>query len=635
MSGLSLSQLGNVKVTSVSRQPEEVWRTPAAIFVLTQEEIRRSGATSIPEALRLVPGVEVSRIDSDHWAIGIRGFGSQFSRSLLVLIDGRSVYTPLFAGVYWDVQNVMLKDVQRIEVIRGPGGTIWGSNAVNGVINIITKNARNTHGVLGTAGGGNVDQGTTAVRYGAGNGKGLDYRVYGMGFVRGAEHHQDQIKYDDWRMAQAGFRSDWDSGNGDSLTVQGDIYKGGDGDRVAYASYTPPAQMNVTGTVPLSGGDIQGKWHHRFSDRSDIQLQTYFDHTSRREPQYGEDRNTFDFDFLHHLQLWHHEDFLWGVGARWSRGDFIQKVPTLSFDPMESTFKIYSAFVQDEVPIISNKLWFTAGSKFEHNSYSGWETEPTARLLWTPGVHQTFWAAATRAVRTPSRIDTDIALEGYLLSIQQVPVYVQVAGNKNFNSERLTSYEVGYRQLLTPRLYVDVAGFRNAYSGLSSYGPASLAFDTSPQRIFIGLPFVNGINGFTDGFEIAPDWKPTYWWRLEGSYSYLHINLENRPGIVIASTLASDQGSSPAHEFAIQSFVNLPWNVELDETYRYVGALPAQGAEAYGTADARIGWSPSEHLEFSISGDNLLQPYHVEFTPGSGPAVGIKRSGYGEITFRW
>lgn len=632
---LSLAQLGNVVVTTVSEQPEKVWRTPAAIYVITQEDIKRSGATTIPEALRLAPGVEVSRIDADHWAVGIRGFGSQFSRSLLVLVDGRSVYTPLFAGVYWDVQNVMLQDVERIEVIRGPGGTIWGSNAVNGVINIITKNSRDTHGALLSAGGGNVDQGMTALRYGAGNGNGLNYRVYGMGFTRGPEYHNDGLNYDDWRMGQAGFRLDWDAGPDDSLRIQGDAYDGENGNRVAYAAYSPPAQVNISGYADVSGGNILGDWHHRFNDKADIQVRGYFDHTSRHEPDYGEVRNTFDFDFLNHLELWHHQNFLWGFGARWSSGDFLQKVPTVTFIPNNRAFNLYSGFVQDEIPIIGDKLSLTVGSKFEHNSYTGLEVEPTARLLWAPEDHETFWAAVTRAVRTPSRIDRDLLLTGFLRPAPPLPIYVQVTGNPNFTSERLTSYDVGYRQLISPRLYVDVVAFRNAYSGLSSYGHGSVFINQIPPSIFISFPFVNGLKGYTDGIEIAPDWRPTSWWRLTGSYSFLHINLENKPGNLDKSTLMTDQGSSPKHQFAIRSYLDLPGNVELDETYRYMSALPAQGVAAYGTADAHFGWQPISHLEFSLNGENLLQPSHVEYTPGAGPQVGIKRSVFSEITVRW
>jgi iron complex outermembrane recepter protein len=253
---LSLEELGKLEVTTVSKEPEQVRKTPVAIYVLTEEDIRRSGATSIPEVLRLAPGVEVARIDSDHWSIAIRGLSGQFSKSLLVLVDGRSVYTPLFSGVYWDVQNLMLEDVERVEVIRGPGGTIWGANAVNGVINIITKSAHDTQGVVAEMGGGNVDEAIAAARYGGPAGKDFNYRVYGTGFQRRAEFHPDGDGFDHWRLGQAGFRADWKKSNQDTFSVQGDIYRGETGERVSIATFSPPAENQPDDTAFVSGGNI-------------------------------------------------------------------------------------------------------------------------------------------------------------------------------------------------------------------------------------------------------------------------------------------------------------------------------------------------------------------------------------------
>src|ERR1700687_5974228 len=260
---LNLEELGNVEVTTASKEPKTVWRTPAAVYVLTQEDIRRSGATSLPEVLRLVPGVEVARTDSDTWALGVRGFGSALSRSVLVLIDGRSVYTPLFAGVYWQVQDTLLEDIERIEVIRGPGGTIWGANAVNAVINIITKPAKDTRGVLVSAGGGSVDQGFVGFRYGAPKGKNFDYRIYGKAFTRGPEFHPDHQQFDDWRMGQIGFRADWSVHGRDTFTLQGDLYNEDAGQIVGIATYSPPGQPNVQQNAELSGGNLLGRWQRR------------------------------------------------------------------------------------------------------------------------------------------------------------------------------------------------------------------------------------------------------------------------------------------------------------------------------------------------------------------------------------
>ena len=315
---LSLAELGNVEVTTASKEPEKIWKTPAAIFVLTQDDIRRSGATSIPEVLRLVPGVEVARINSNQWSVNIRGLGSGFSKSVLVLIDGRSVYTPLYAGVYWDVQNVLLEDVERIEVIRGPGGTIWGSNAVNGVINIITKNAKDTRGTYASTSGGNVDQNESGVRYGGAHGNNLNYRAYAMGFGQNAEFHAGGGNYDAWQLGQAGFRTDSQLTDRDTLTVQGDLYKGNVGQQVAIASYSPPGQLNINGTQDVSGGNLLGRWRHELNSTSDVQVQAYYDRTYRLGPQLGETRNTFDIDLIHHFVLKQRNEVIWGLGARWS-----------------------------------------------------------------------------------------------------------------------------------------------------------------------------------------------------------------------------------------------------------------------------------------------------------------------------
>src|SRR5467141_3307339 len=353
---LSLEQLGSVEVTTASKEPEQVWRTPAAIYVITQEDIRRSGAISMPDVLRLAPGLEIARTDSDHWAVGVRGFGGQFSKSLLVLIDGRSVYTPLFAGVYWQVQDTLLEDIERIEVIRGPGGTIWGANAVNAVINIITKRAQETHGTLVSTGGGNVDQGFVNFRYGAGNSKGFNYRIYGKGFTRGPEFHSDHQQFDDWRMGQVGFRTDWDSHNRDRLTLQGDLYYGDAGQRVGIASYSPPFMTNVEQNAELSGGNLLGRWERELGSGSNIQLQTYYDRTNRKQANFAESRDTFDIDFIHHLTLPGRQDFLWGLGARLSWGNVSEVVPTVVFTPNHYTDKLYSAFIQDEIPIVGDQL---------------------------------------------------------------------------------------------------------------------------------------------------------------------------------------------------------------------------------------------------------------------------------------
>jgi iron complex outermembrane receptor protein len=645
---LSLEQLGAVEVTTASKEPEEVWNTPAAIYVITQEDIRRSGATSIPEILRMVPGVEVARIDSDHWSVGIRGFGSEFSKSVLVLIDGRSVYTPLFAGVYWQLQNVLLEDVERIEVIRGPGGTIWGANAVNGVINIITKTTKETHGTLATVSGGNVDQGMGGFRFGGGNGRDLDFRAYGMAFGRAAEFHPDHSQFDEWQMGQAGFRVDWQPDTHDSLTFQGDLYKGYDGERVQVSLYAPPSLETFNEPHNDSGGNLVARWRRQLNGTSDFQFQAYYDRTSQLSPQLDETRNTIDVDFLYHLNWNNRHDILLGAGARWSPDSITQKFDALDFEPHQETDSIYSWFAQDQISIVQRKLSLIIGSKFEHNNYSGFEIQPNIRAIWTPTIHQSLWVAVTRAVRTPSRLDTDLQLTDFLGQAPgNPPLYLRVVGNTKFESEQFLGTEVGYRTLVAKTLYVDVAFFHNDYNDLYGYGPTSILVETpplpAPTRVVFQVPLTNATKGDTNGVEIAPDWKPFRWWELKGSYSFLHLFVENngKAGTLNSLITSSDNGSSPHHQVEMQSLLNLPKRFEFDATYRHISALPAQTSIPagptvgdYSSFDVRLGWRPNPNLELSFAGQNLLQDHHAEFGGDDGPLVGIDRSFYGKITWR-
>jgi len=633
LKSLSLAELGRVEVVSVSKQPEELRKTAAAVFVLTGEDIRRSGVTSIPEALRLVPGVDVARTSSDQWSVSIRGFAGQFSKQLLVLIDGRSVYTPLFSGVYWTLQNVVLEDVDRIEVIRGPGGTIWGANAVNGVINIITKNSADTHGALVAAGGGTVDQGTGVARYGGAQGN-FNYRAYGMGFVRGPEYHPDGDNYDSWRIGQMGFRTDWKQGDHDSFTFQGDIYRGETGERDILASFNPPAESIVDDDTIVSGGNLLARWEHT-TDRSDTQLQLYFDRTNLQDLELGETRDTFDVDFINHLHTHGKQELTWGLGARVSPSNFLQTSAGVSFTPQSQTDTIYSGFIQYDLPLFNDKLILTGGTKLEHNNFSGFEYQPNFRVLWTPSERQSFWASVTRAVRTPSRVDEDVEFNILVQSSPPPPVYFVITGSPNMAAERLIGYEAGYRSLVNKRFYVDFAAFYNLYNNVQGYGPLGLAVATDPLRLNIIIPYANVIQGNTAGAEIAPDVRVASWWQLRGSYSFLHVGLRDAPGFTdVGNLLPNYNGSSPRHSVVFQSFINLPKRFELDTTFRFVSALPAQMVGAYETADVRLGWRFGEGFEFSVVGQNLLQPWHDEFGGNPGPLVGIKRDVYAKLVWR-
>jgi iron complex outermembrane receptor protein len=413
LKSLSLEQLGNVEVVTETKEPTEVWNTPAAIFVLTQEDIRRSGVTNVPDALRLVPGVNVARVSGDrNWVVAIRGLGDQYSKYVLVLIDGRSVYTPLFGGVFWTIDNVMLEDIDRIEVIRGPGGTIWGTDAVNGIINIITKEAKDSQGVLASAGGGRVDEGTEDLRYGS-RSHGFAFRVNAFGFVRGAEYHQDgQPNYDWSRVGQVGFRGDRVSGR-DSVTVQGDAYIGHLGDAQTLSTFTPPATFVSYKSTDVYGGNLLGRWRRDLPADSDLYLQAFWAHDFRTGPNFQETRDTFDLDFLHRTPPTRWQQFTYGVGARWSPSTTRQTIPTDNFVPAAETESIYSGFLQEELRLVPDRLSLTLGSKLEHNSYTGFEYEPNGRLLFTPREDQSLWASIARAVRIPDRVDENIDVRKY------------------------------------------------------------------------------------------------------------------------------------------------------------------------------------------------------------------------------
>lgn len=626
-----------MQVTTVSKQPEEVWRTPAAIYVMTQADIRRSGATSIPELLRLIPGVQVSRMQSDQWAVGVRGFASQFSRGLLVLIDGRSVYTPLFEGVYWDVQDTNLADIDHIEVIRGPGGTIWGSNAVNGVINIITKKARDTQGGEASVVSGEVDRFIGEVREGFHPSRNIYARIYAKGFNRGPERNPGNIPYDEWHQARGGFRAGWEPNGRDTLTLQGDIYQGQSGVQNAIGQYVPPAQLIVNGENDVSGGNLMVRWDRTLAHNSDFYVQAYFDRTNRQTPQFGETRNTFDLDFIDQIGWLPRQDLIVGLGLRESPSYIIQTQATVDFLPHRTTDYIYSSFLQDTFHILPDRLSLTLGSKFDQNNFDGFEIQPSARLLWTPRDHLTFWGSIARAARTPGRLDQDLQLTGYSPNtpIPGLPFFVRIEGDPNFKSEVLIGYEAGYRQLLTPQLYVDVAAFHNDYDRLESFGSVSISVPTTPYPyLLLAVPFANGIKGVTDGLEIAPDWKPLSWWALRGSFSHLHLHLHPRAGFSDTGTVGSYQGSSPHREASVQSMFTLPHGFEFDQDYRFVSRLPAQKVPGYQTADARLAWNFAHHFEIAANGQNLLQPTHREFQGDNGNAVGIRRTVYASLTWR-
>ncbi len=606
MKRLTLEQLMDIDVTSVSKRPEKLFETASAIQVVTAEDVRRSGATSLPEALRLATNLEVAQIDSRQWAITARGFNNVFADKMLVLIDGRSVYTPLYAGVYWDVQDVLLADLDRIEVISGPGATQWGANAVNGVVNVTTKSAKDTQGMLLSLGAGTELRNDSAVRYGGQLAPGIYYRVYAKYFDRGdSVRPSGNPGNDAWRAFQGGFRVDADTTPGDTYTLQGDAYNG-------VAGQLGPDNIRS------NGANLLGRWSHRLGANSDWKLQAYFDHTHRRIPgSFTQDLDTGDLDFQHRFPLGAAHDIVWGFGYRVSADDIVN-TPDNAFLPPNVTRQSLNAFAQDEITLRKDRLVLTVGSKVEHNDYTGFELEPSVRLAWTPDRQRTIWGAVSRAVRTPSRIDRD-------LFSPAAPPY-RIAGGKNVVSEKLFAYELGYREQLNPGLVLSVATFFNDYDDLRSLEPLS------PPRAF-PVEASSGLRGWSAGAELTAEWRVLPTWRLRAGYTELRVHSEPQPGTEDRGTRDSI-ARDPNHELQVRSLLDIGSGWECDAALRYVAPIGIQSLPAYTELDLRLGWQPRPTWDLSILGQNLLHPHHAEFNSPPGRRE-IERSVNARATWRF
>lgn len=593
------------EVTSVTRQASTVGRSAAAVYVVTQEMIRRSGATSVPEILRMVPGLQVARIDSNKWAISSRGFNNRFANKLLVMIDGRTVYTPLFSGVYWEVQDMVLQDIERIEVIRGPGATVWGANAVNGVINIITKAARDTQGPLIAAGGGNQDKTITAARYGGKVGDNLYYRVYGKHFER-ARSFNPMATHDDWRMGRAGFRAEWYP-NGcdcDTITFQGEMYTSQLGNSLVNAVPTPPFTEFVVDDIEHAGGFVLSRWVHEISDSSFTALQVYFDRTDRDDLQVDQLTDVYEIDFQHRFLLGCRHAITWGLRYRNVTDNTGTNNPfTFQVIPTKRTAELFSGWIQDEISVVGDELMLTLGSKFEHNDYTGFEIQPTARLLWALNDRQVMWGSVSRAVRTPARIEENIRFRSPTANPN---VFSLILGNPQIASEDLIAYEIGYRAQPTDTFSWDVAFFYNDYEDLISFRQAG-----PPAGFPVDVPLLNAniADAETYGFEVTCQWDITQCWNLRAWYSYLQIQSHG------SANESLEEERSPHNQAFLMSSWDLPHDLELDILARYVDELPNVNTPSYISMDVRLGWRPNDCWELSVVGQNLLESHHVEFAP--------------------
>jgi iron complex outermembrane receptor protein len=645
LKSLKIEDLLEAEVTSVSKKSEKLSDATAAVFVITAEDIRRSGARTIAEALRMAPGIQVSRFDANKWAVSSRGFNDTFSNKLLVLMDGRSVYTPLFSGVFWDVQDTMIEDIDRIEIIRGPGATLWGANAVNGVINVITKSAQQTQGALVAAGTGTREAYNAAVRYGDRLGADGAWRMYAKGFDRGPYVNADGGDADDqWDALRGGFRMDLDATARDAVTVQGDIYSGREDqtlDLPGTLTALPAGPQKYS--ADFSGANLLARWRRAYGDSSNFAVQFYYDRTHRNQAVIEEDRDTVDLDLQHRFAVAPNQELVWGLGYRFSR-DNLHNGERVAMVPDSRSDQLFSAFVQNEITLQPDTWWLTLGSKFEHNDYSGFEIQPSMRLRWKPELQQTVWAAVSRAVRTPSRSDHDLRSnrtpETVALPFPPFTATYQPAilGDDKFNSEELIAYEVGYRWQPEPRISIDVAAFYNQYDNLRTVEPdpngAYPESDPMPPHTVIPAYIDNKMEGTTYGLEWAATWHPLSYWKLTAGYTWLQMNL--RKADDSGDTTAEKQsGYSPVHQIQLRSCLDLSHGWSFDSALYYVDELRDLNVPAYTRVDLRIGWQPKPDWEFSLSLENLLDDRHPEFAELTDIVPSeIPRQIYAQVTWR-
>jgi len=632
---LNLEQLMNEPVTSVSKRETKLSESPAAISVVTQEDIRRLGITTLPEALRLVPGLDVARVSANEWAVSSRGFNSQFASKLLVLIDGRTVYTPASAGVFWNAQDVMIEDIDRIEVIRGPGATLWGANAVNGVINIITKRAQDTQGTLVAATEGTEDQPLVAARYGSQAGPDLSYRIYAKFFDRdGFLDSTGTIDTGAWHTLRSGFRADWNSTGVDTVTLQGDVYGGEAGKPVNVVTLAPPSVTTINAEEQNSGANLLGRWTRTFSADSALTLQGYLDHVIQGDGYGSEHRDTYDIDLQHRFGWGSRNDILWGAGYRLSSIEETQTFD-LTWTPPNEDIRLFNTFLQDEITVVPNRLHVTLGSKFEHDTINGGNVEPNVRVAWTPAERQTVWAAISRAIRTPALFELDGRLNpaAFQPSPGSPPVLVSILPNPQLESEKLVAYELGYRFAPSPRMSVDISSFINRYSDLVVMKPGVAQFELNPAPMHILMPILeeNIPDANSHGAEVSAQWQALRGWMLSGSYTWLHMDVAQNPPTNLAS---------PQQQFQVRSYLDLPFHLELNSALYYVDAVTEPSGPltvripAYVRADLGLIWNPGNRWSLGVWGQNLLSPRHLEFASENTTLLTeVPRSILGKVTW--
>ncbi len=610
LSDFSLEDLLDMEVTSVSKSAQPLSKAASAIFVVTQDDIQRAGARSIPEALRLVPGIEVAQINRHRWAITSRGFNSVFASKMLVLMDGRTMYTPLFSGTFWNQQSTPVENIERIEVIRGPGATLWGANAVNGIINIITKKAKDALGgrakvVLGS----NNIEGYSS--YGTALGEDAHLRVYGQWFDRDDfVNAQNNDTNADWDLGQIGFRLDVDLSSRDTLTVQGDAYDGRAEQTIDIFNPNSPTLASVLNdTIDIAGANMIARWNRKISEEQDFTLQIYVDRTERTDGLFKDVRNTYDLEFQHRFQLGDSHNFIWGVGYRYISDD-LEGGAQLFASPDARRYQIFNAFLQDEITLVDDELKLIIGSKVSHNDFSGFEVQPSIKMIWTPAPEHTVWVSASRAVETPSRALQDLTINLSPVNIGGSPVIPAVIPSRFTKSTELLAFELGYRIRPADNLSFDLALFYNDYERIATT-------DLRGLNISGGLPFLESIRdnkakGRSYGLELSSEWRPLKDLRVSASYSFIAIDIKS-----VGSTDPNFDGaedSSPSHRIVFRANWDITSDLEFNTTVYWTDKIRRFDIPNYLRLDLQLRWRVLDNLELAIGVRNLLDDRHPEFS---------------------
>lgn len=621
-------------VDSVDRQVSTVGRSPAAVFVITQEMIQRSGARNVPEVLRMAPGISVAKIDANTWAITARGFQGRFANKLLVQIDQRVVYSPtMFGGVFWDVQELVLADVERIEVIRGPGTTAWGSNAVNGVINIITKKSSDTQGALIQSGGGNQELDFNTVRYGGKSGD-VSWRAYGMQFDRNRGWSNEDIN-DAWRQQRGGFRTDWTPTKEDSIRLQGDIYNGYEGEQFTNTVRFPPGRVQVDDQIHVSGGNVLFSFNRVLDEDTSWQFLSYYDRLRRNMTAFAMTQDTYNLDYQYQFSPQENHHFIAGANYRRVQ-DFTAGGFSFSMTPPSFATQWASVFAQDTMTLQEDFLYFTLGARLEYNTFGKFQPEPTARLLLLPSERQSAWIAVSRAARNPTRFDTAINERIFAGG----STFLDVEGNPNQKAENVMAYEIGYRAAPTDKFSWDIAAYINDYHNVTGLGPPGTPFLLLPPPnvvVLVPVPFANNVRAVTYGVETTATYQFTESWKLYGSYSVFEAKAASPEFFGI--TVPIIEGGTPHNQIYLRSSWDLANNCQFDLIGRYVDRVSAPSLDIpkYIEMDSRFSWRPSKTLEFSVVGQNLLNPHHLEYRDWQTgmQSTQVRRGVYGMVTWTY